>query len=272
MIQRGKHNDLTVERLTDDGAWLGPDPVFLPAAQVPEGLKPGDSLRVFVYADPEGRPLATTETPVAEVGEFACLEVVDAFEHGSFLDWGLGKDLFVPWSRQHDRVQIGQRVVVAIHLDALGRVTGATHLQPFLSDEVGGLRPGRAVHALVYGFNEHGALAVVDGRYAGLIYATETYEPLEIGHETAAWIRKIRSDGKLDLSLQRPGLGGIEDAREVVLERLRAEGGFLPLTDKSAPEAIREALQMSKKAFKRAIGGLYKDGLVDLEEAGIRLR
>lgn len=271
MSERGQYNDLVVRRRTAEGAWLGPDDVFLPGRQVPEGTKEGDVLRVFVYGDAEGRPVATTDTPAGTVGEIVCLQVVDVFEHGAFLDWGLDKELFVPWARQHERLEVGRKVVVALCLDARGRMMGASHLAPFLEEEVAHLEVGQAVHGLVYGQHELGALAVVDGRYGGLIYANQTYRPLRVGDETLAWIRKVRPDGKLDLALQRPGRGGIDDARETVLERLRQSDGFLPLTDKSDPKTIQRELNMSKKAFKRAIGGLYKDRLVELTAEGVRL-
>ena len=258
----------------DQGLYLrvaGED-VLLPGRLVPEGARVGDVLRVFVPTDSEDRPVLTTEEPAALLGEFALLEVVDLSEHGAFLDWGLDKDLFAPFGEQVRKLAVGDRMVFRVCLDErTGRLFAASRLAPHFDYDVSAVRAGDEVELLVYGQNEIGALVVVDGRHTGLVYRNEAFRPLRVGDALTGWVKQVREDNKLDIRLQRSGRAAIDDAEEVILEALRAGGGWLALHDKSPPEQIRAELRMSKKAFKRALGGLYKARRVALEEGGVRL-
>ena len=276
MIAIGEQQTLVVRNEKEQGLYLGgeerKDQVLLPRKYVPPGTQLGDSLRVFVYTDSEDRPVATTQTPKAAVGDFALLEVVDVTPHGAFLDWGLDKDLFAPKKEQSRRLRVGDRCVFAVTLDPRDeRVKASSLLGKYLDYDVSHLKPGAEVDLLVYDERDIGYLVVVDDAHSGLVYRNEVFEPLEIGQRLIGWIKTVRSDNKIDVRIQRPGASGIDDAQEVVLEALRKAGGFLPLHDKSPPAEIYEALGMSKKAFKRALGGLYKARRVELGPEGTKL-
>jgi len=276
MLKMGSYNELVVERAVEFGLYLNPkeEEVLLPSKYVPPGTRPGDTLRVFVYADSEGRPVATTLEPKASVGEFAFLEVRDVTPIGAFLDWGLEKDLLVPKSEQQERMRVGKRYVVKVCLDkrtnrvfATSRIAGNCE-----AASVGDLAIGQKVDLLVYGLTKIGVLAVVDNRYSGMLYRSEVYGPIEPGDRMTGYILKIREDGKLDLSLKVPGYKSIADSGASVLDALNSAGGFIPCHDRSDPEEIRRTFSMSKKEFKRAIGSLYKAGKIEIREDGIRIK
>lgn len=276
MIVIGQRQTLVVRSAQEQGLYLGGearrDQVLLPRKHVPPTAKVGDSLRVFVYTDSEDRPVATTQLPKAAVGEFALLEVVDVTRHGAFLDWGLDKDLFAPWREQVRRLRVGDRCVFAVTLDARdGRVKAASRLGRYLDYDVAHLHPGQEVEVLVYDERDIGYLVVVDEAHAGLVYRDEVFEPLEPGQRTVGWIKQVRDDNRLDVRLQRAGRAGMDDAERRLARALRDAGGVLPLHDKSPPEEIYAALAVSKKAFKRALGGLYKAGRVELRRDSTRL-
>lgn len=265
MVEIGKTGTLKVTKKTAAGFLLanGPVDVLLPSRLAPEGLEPGQEVTVFIYTDSEDRPIATTQKPLAQVGEFACLKVVDQSPHGAFLDWGLDKDLLVPYAEQHERLVIGQKYVVAVYLDnETQRVAAASKLGSFLDYDVSGLEEGQAVDVLVYAKSDRGALVIVSDRYSGMVYTSELFSPVEIGQSLSGYIAKVRDDNKLDIRLRQVGKKGKLDATDVILAALTEGGGVLPLGDKSPPEAITQVLGMSKKVFKAAIGGLYKAGKV----------
>ena len=271
MIEIGKHNRLPALQKTKAGILLGDedDRVLLPNSKIPEGLQQGDVLKVFVYTDSQDRPVATTETPKAVVGEFAVMEVIDVSRHGAFLDWGLDKDLIVPTKEQHEPLKKGDIAVVYVMLDRDERVMATTRLARHFK------RPrsydrGKAVQYIVYGSNERGTRVLVDGRHSGMLFRDQTFKRLAIGDEGRAWVTHVREDGRMDLSLRAPGRTAHKDARSVLIAALKTSGGFLPLTDKSDPEQISQRLHISKKAFKRAVGGLYKERKIELLEKGIR--
>ena len=273
MIEVGRSNTLQILRETPQGLRLGTDEhnLLLPRRWVPEQLPDDGWLEVFVFTDSEDRLIATTDRPRASVGEFACMEVVDLTPIGAFVDWGLPKDLLVPFRRQHAPLRLGQKVVVAVSLDeATERVIGSTKLSAYLDRDVSGIEPMQAVRLLVYGFNELGALVVVDGRYGGLLYKDRIYQRLRIGQELDGTVLKVRDDGRLDITLQRPGREGNSDAERAILRALDEGQGQLDLHDKSPPEAIQRRLGLSKKAFKRAVGSLYRARTIDLVDGGIR--
>lgn len=275
MIEVGSTNQLTVARTTTPGHVLKDESgreVLLPHKLGPRDLKVGDVISVFVYTDSEDRPIATTQKPLAQVGDFAYLKVVHESEHGAFLDWGLDKDLFVPKAEQYIPMRVGQSYVVAVFLDGrTERVAAASKLGPFFDYDVSGLTVGKSVDLLVYGESETGTLVIVDDRFGGMIHRSELFRPVRVGDKLTGFLANIRDDNKLDIRLRRTGQSGQLDASAVILDALRSSGGVLPLGDKSPPEEIAKRLGLSKKAFKAAVGSLYKQGQVIPGEAEIKL-
>lgn len=278
MVQVGRYNTLEVRKQTRSGFQLGsgPDAVFLPGPQAPEGLQPGTRLRVFVYTDSEGILVGSTHTPKASVGEFAFLQCVQVNQHGAFLDWGMPKDLFVPFAEQYARMEPGQGYVVAVCLDErVTRAMASSKLAPFFDYDLRELSVGDPQPLLVFGHTPIGTQVVVDQRYVGLIYADSMFEHLPVGSELTGYVAALRDDNRVDISLTRPdatGTGGGRDrAQQLILDAMGSSGGFLPLHDRSPPADIQRRLGLSKQAFKRAVGGLYKARRIRLEDAGIRL-
>jgi len=274
MLEIGKTASLAVLRAAPMGLILGSagHEVLLPTRYVPEGASPGDVLEVFVYTDSEDRPIATTEQPLARADEFACLRVVAVNRTGAFLDWGLPKDLLLPFRSQLKPVQPGQRVVVRVLRDPVsGRPVATEKTERFLEASPEGLREGQAVELLIYEETDLGYKAIVDGRFGGLVHRESAGDALEIGSSTTGYVQRVRDDGKVDLMLTRSGKEAIRDAREVLLEALVRAGGRLALGDRSPPEEIRRTLGLSKKAFKRAVGALYRERRIRLGDASIEL-
>jgi len=273
-IDIGRYSTLTIRREAEAGLYLGSDEqeVLLPRKFIPKDFEIGAEITVFVYTDSEDRPVATTQKPKAIVGDFAALEVIDLSEHGAFLDWGLDKDLFAPFKQQQRKLDLGDWLVFAISLDERSnRVIASSQLRTFFDYDVSGVKVDDAVELLVYDHNELGALVVVDGRHTGLVYKGEASRDLRIGDTLTGYVKLVRPDNKLDIRLQRTGREAIDDATQTLLDALREAGGFLPLHDKSPPEQIRRRLSLSKKAFKRALGGLYKARRVELLPDGVKL-
>lgn len=269
----GYRQTLKVHEVVRGGYVLadGDDTAFLASKFANGRPEVGDDLEVFVYPGKQGEIFATTQNPTVAVGEFGVLEVVELAGPGAYLDWGIERDLLVPFSLQHRRLEVGQTVVVACDIDEHGRVFASTKLAEFFDRDLSDLAVKDEVTILVYGFNEHGVLVVVNGRYTGLAYHNEVFRDLAVGDQTTAWVKDLRDDGRIDVVLQQTTRKGREAAQEQVLAALREGNGFLGLNDRSAPNEIRQVLQMSKKAFKKAIGGLYKDRLIRMEPNGIRL-
>ena len=274
MMTIGNYYELEVLREVDFGVYLQSDlgDILLPGKYVPGGTKVGDKVRVFLYRDSEDRLIATTLRPVGVVNQFVSLTVSDVGPHGAFMSWGLEKDLFVPKSEQSIPFQVGKRYVVRICLDhRTDRLIGVGKLRAFFSGPGDDVKENQEVDMLVYRKTDMGFLAVVDQRYSGLIYHNEVFSHLSVGDEVQGYIKKLREDGKIDLGLGRPGIQAIEDNKQVILNNLAMNNGFLALHDKSAPAEISAELAMSKKAFKKAIGGLLKDRKIELVEDGIKL-
>ena len=271
----GKYNQLEVVKEVDFGVYLdgGDDgEILLPSRYVPEGCKPGDVLNVFIYLDNEDRLIATTLQPKAQVGEFACLEVAWINEYGAFLDWGLMKDLFVPFREQKMKMQKGRSYVVHAHVDEESyRIMASAKVERYLSKEKPDYQPGQEVEIMIWQRTDLGYKAIVENQYSGLIYQGEIFKSLEPGMKLTAYIRQVREDGKIDLTLQKDGQKKVEDFSEVLLQFIKDQGGHTLLNDKSAAEDIYEAFGVSKKTFKKAVGDLYKKRLIVLEEGGIRL-
>lgn len=275
MIQIGQYNDLKIMREVDFGLYLGDkdEDVLLPTRYVPDNARIGDTLKVFVYTDSEDRPIATTLTPLATVDEHAYLAVKEITRIGAFMDWGLEKDLLVPLNEQRVKMNPGQSHVVRVCFDPVtDRVFGSTRLGALSAPVPEGTHPGQKVDLLIYDISEIGILAVVDNAYSGMLYRNETFEKLNPGDKRTGYILKVREDGKVDLSLKKPGYTSVSASAETILNTLNDSDGFLPCHDKSSPETIKKHLGMSKKEFKRAIGNLYKNNLIDITETGICLR
>lgn len=271
----GKHHQMKVTKWVDFGIYLdgGEDvEILLPNKFVPAGTKVGDTLNVFVYVDAKGRPIATTETPLACVGDFAYLKAVSVSPVGAFLDWGLTKDLLVPFAEQKQKMIEGHHYLVYIYFDAVSsRIVASAKLSKFINKHPSGYKAGQEVSLLISGRSDLGYNAIVDNHYTGVLYSNELYQSVKPGMKVTGYIKKVREDGKLDLSLQKYGYEKVKDFTDTVLERLRAAGGFLPLTDSSEPEKISEMFGVSKKTFKKTIGVLYKERKILIEENGIRL-
>ena len=274
----GRFNSLQVVKHTDFGLYLdgGADgEILLPRRYVPKDVPcaVGERLDVFVYHDSEDRLIATTLKPRIEVGGFACLKVVAVNHVGLFLDWGLPKDLFLPHSEEKRPLQVGDHCVVHAYLDPrTRRVTATARLDRYLDNTPARYRRGQAVELLVVERTDLGFKVIVDGRHWGLLHKNELIKPLRSGQRTTGYIRELREDGKINLSLQPQGREAADSLSEQILARLRESGGRLALSDKSSPEDIVRQFGVSKGSFKKAIGGLYKQGLIVILDEHIELR
>lgn len=274
----GRFNSLQVVKHTDFGLYLdgGPDgEILLPKRYVPkdEPCAIGDWLNVFVYLDSEDRIIATTQTPKVQVGGFASLKVVEISHVGLFLDWGLPKDLFLPHSEEKRPLQVGDYCVVHVYLDArTRRITATARLDRYLDKTPPNYTPGQAVELLVVERTDLGFKAIVNGKHWGLIHKNELFKFLRPGMQESGYIREVRADGKISLSLQPIGKVAADSLGEQILAKLREAGGSLALSDKSPPEVISRLFGVSKGNFKKAIGALYKQGLIVILDERIELR
>lgn len=275
MAEPGKINHLRVVKQASAGLYLDggeSGEILLPNRYVPENCRIRDSLEVFVYFDSEDRIIATTETPKAQVGETAWLRVADVGDAGAFLDWGLAKDLLVPFSEQGRPMKKGKFYLVYLYLDAqTGRIAASSRLEKFISKQSSELKEGQAVDLVIADRTDLGYNAVINHRVFGVLYQSEIFKELTIGQKIPGWVKKVRTDGKIDLCLQQPGYGPVPDLAEQIIRKIAAAGGFIPLTDKSTAEEIKEIFGVSKKTFKKAIGALYKSRRITLETDGIAL-
>ncbi|TAE26643.1 MAG: GntR family transcriptional regulator [Cytophagales bacterium] len=276
MIQLGQTNRLQALRMTSVGMFLGHasgEEVLLPNKYVPQDFREGDFINVFVYTDSEDRIVATTLQPHMERDEFGVLTVVSVTNIGAFLDWGLEKDLLVPHREQAEPMEVGRPYPVYLYYDkTTDRLVGSSRINKFLEEgTMPELDKGDEVSLLVYERTDLGHNAVVNNRYRGLLYASETFRVLRPGDQLVGYIKHIRDDFRIDLSLQKPGYEKVEPNAQHILDKLYSAGGFLPLSDKSDPQLIYRTLEMSKKTFKQAIGTLYRERKILIEEKGIRL-
>lgn len=274
-------NEMKVVRQSDFGIYLrlGDDEVLLPKKFVPtrlndavgqEETRIGDKLSVFVYHDSEERLVASMTRPSCIVGEFAFLKVKTVAKVGAFLEWHPEKDLFVPFREQNPRMSEGKYYVVRVCLDEkTNRVMGSGNFNRFLSENLSNLKEGQKVDIIVYRTTPLGFQVVADNTFSGLIYADEVFEPLKVGDRKSIYIKKIREDGKIDLSLRQQGFSSIQDAKTLIMDVIRKSNGFLPLSDASRAEEIYVVFGISKKLFKKAIGGLFKEGKICISERGI---
>lgn len=275
MIQIGKMNRLQVLRHADFGVYLDGQEegeILLPLRYMPEESDIGDTVHVFICYDSDDRLIAVTEKPKAMVGEFAVLDVVAVETVGAFLDWGLPKDLFLPYAEQSRSLKSGQRVIVFIYLDKSNRISASMRLERHVQKHHDqSYEEGQLVDLLVIGKTDLGYKAIINGKHLGVLFANEVFQDLSYGQQIQGYIKKIREDGKIDLSLQQVGHKSSLDIAPVILEKLKAENGFLPLTDKTPPEEIYRLFGVSKKKYKMALGGLYKKRIITIDDDGIRL-
>lgn len=276
MIRIGEYNTLEILRETSVGIFLGDESgndVLLPNKYVPKEFEIGQSITVFCYLDHEERPVATTLKPKVIKGEFALLKVVEVNTIGAFLDWGLEKHLFAPFREQARKMEEGKWYLVYVYEDTeTGRLVASSKTNQFISNDHIALSFNDQVELMVSRFTELGVEVIINNKHKGLIYNDELFEHLKLGSLHQGYIKKIREDQKIDVSLQPQGFKAIEPATQKVLDELKANNGYLALGDKSDPELIKSTLNLSKKSFKKAIGVLYKEKLIAIEKDGIRLQ
>ncbi len=274
-VRVGHYNNLEVVKIVDFGCYLdgGTDgEILMPGKYMPEGVAVGDEVRVFVYFDSEDRLVATTETPLAEVGQVAYLTVKQVAGPGAFLDWGLLKDLLVPRGEQRDMMVAGRSYVVYIFQDpASGRIAATQKFARFLDNVMPRYNEGVEAQAIVSDLTPLGYKVVVDNLFTGLIYESDVFRPLSVGDSLKVYIKKVREDDKLDVTPNPIGFAKSFDVADRVVEMLRNSGGELAVGDKSNPELIKNLFECSKKSFKMAIGNLYKKGVIDITPRGIKL-
>ncbi len=276
MFTLGKTQTLRLVRINDSGALLADpsDPVvtlLLPGKQIPEGAVVGSMLSVFVYRDSEDRLIATTRKPAMELGEMAMLPVVSVTEIGAFLDWGLEKDLFLPYKEQKMKLRPGMKILAMLYIDKSNRLCATMNIYDHLSAESPYERNDKVSGTVYLVRDEIGAFVAVDGRYFGMIPNQELYQKLKIGDTVEARVIKVRPDGKLNLSTRKKAYAQMDEDARKVLEVIQSYDGFLPFTDKASPEQIKAEVQMSKNEFKRAVGRLLKQEKIEITEEGIRL-
>jgi len=275
MLQLGKFQELTILRDTDPGLFLGDDEeneVLLPHRYKPDQYAIGDSLNVFLYLDNEERPIATTDEPFITLDEFAYLNCSAVTKYGAFMDWGLVKELFVPFKEQARPMKKGNWYMVYLYLDEqTNRLVGSSKTNKFLSNEKVEVKKHDEVDIIVTHITDKGANAIINGKHKGLIYLEDIFEDIRTGDRIKAYVKKVRDDNKIDLVLQPEGYKSIEPNAKYLMDELKAAGGFLPYHDKTDPETIKNMLGLSKKSFKKAVGSLYKSKHIAIKEDGIEL-
>lgn len=275
-VNLGKFNQLEVVKEVDFGVYLdgGDDgEILLPTRYVPDDCQPGDMLNVFIYLDNEERLIATTLTPLVQVGEFAYLEVAWVNQFGAFLNWGLMKDLFVPFREQKMKMQVGRGYIIYAYVDEESyRIVASAKVERYLSKDMPEYKEGELVDILIWQKTDLGFKAIVDNKYSGLLYQNEIFQSIETGMRMKAYVKQVRDDAKIDLELQRGGARKVDDFAEVLLQYLEEHEGRTSIYDKSEADEIYATFGVSKKTFKKAVGELYKKRLIVLEEQGIRLK
>ncbi len=274
MIEAGHYYTLKVKKTVDFGVYLdgNPDEILLPKRYVPDGLKEDDEIQVFVYHDNEGRLIATTDKPLAVVGEVAMLEVADVAPFGAFLKWGIMKDVFIPVSLQERKMRAGEKRLVRLFVDEqTGRVTASEKIDKFLSNYELTVKENEEVDVVFYQKTDIGFKVIVNNKHLGVVHYNEMFKDVDYGERMRGFVKKVRTDNKLDISPGQRGYARVKTDEEKILELLQTSDGYLPYHDKSDAEDIYAFFGMSKKAFKMAIGALYKKRQIELTTTGIRL-
>jgi uncharacterized protein len=275
MLAPGRYNTLKVMRETSSGYFLNGEElgdILLPGKYAPKRMQEGDEIEVFLYYDSEDRLIATTEDPYCEAGDFALLEVVEVNEVGAFLNWGLQKDLLVPFREQKLKMEPGSWHIVHVYIDEqTNRIAASAKVDKFLNREPAAYEPGQEVDLFIYGPCPLGFNAIIEGKHWGMLYENEVFQPLNRGEQIPAYIKQIREDGKIDLSLYPAGFEKALNSADLILRYLNMNDGFMHFTDKSPAEEIYDTFGISKKNFKMALGTLYRNRQIVLENAGTRL-
>ena len=303
MLQFGKYNTLFVARRSDNGFYLtetkvvpapkplpGKEPVvaakeegeealplveevLLPKKFVIPGMKEGKEVTVFVYKDSEDRPVATTQTPLVTVAQCAYLTVKQQTSVGAFLDWGLDKDLFLPFREQSEPVVVGEKYLVWVYFDfASKRIVATSNINKFVKNREVDLKPNEEVDLMICYDNEVGTRVIINQKHWGILFKNEVFKKLEKGTHIKGFVKKVREDGKIDVALQKQGLDAAKDIKEILLQKLKEHGGSIKLNDDSPPELVHEVLGISKKNFKKAVGMLYKEAKITLTDNYIKLK
>ncbi|UKN02937.1 S1-like domain-containing RNA-binding protein [Paracrocinitomix mangrovi] len=276
MVEIGKINTLKVVKEVDFGLYLdgGEDgEILLPKRYVEEGTEVDHFIDVFIYVDSEDRLIATTEEPLAEVDQFAYLKAVQLTKVGAFLDWGLMKDLLVPFNEQREEMREGQYYLVYVYLDEeTDRIVASSKVNRYLNNVPVDYEEGQEVDLIVMNKTDLGVNVIINNLHTGLIYENEIFQVLQPGEHLKGFIKKLREDDKIDVALQPSGYEHITGVAGDILRKLQKAGGYIEAHDKSSPETIKHMFGISKKVFKKAIGALYKDRLISIDEKGIRLK
>lgn len=275
MIKIGEYNTLRVDRILEQGAYLEDEEsnsVLLPTRYIPEKTEVGSELSVFIYNDSEDRPIATTEKPLINLNDFAMLKAVSNTKFGTFVDWGLTKDLLIPFREQNKEMSEGYYYLIYLYLDEeTNRLVGSNKISKYLEKDKIEVKEGDEVDLIIWNKTDLGRRVIINKKYLGLVYDSDVYQDLKMGDRTKGYIKTVRPDKKIDVSLQKEGYGNIEPNANKILEKLRSNDGFLALNDKSDPALIASMLGMSKKTFKKSIGSLYKSRTIVINDDGIRL-
>lgn len=275
MVEVGKYNTLKIVKEVDFGVYLAGDngqEILLPTRYVPKGVKPGDEVEVFIYHDNEGRIIATTAHPKAIVGQFKFMQVKSVSNIGAFLEWGLMKDLLVPFREQKMPMREGKWYLVYVRIDNItGRIMATARIDKYVNNIPPEYEHNQEVDLLIADETEIGYRVIINNLHWGMVYRNEVFRRLEKGEELKGYIKEVREDEKIDVSLSPLGYQKVEGIAGTILESLKAQGGYLPVHDKSEPDVIYSLFRCSKKAFKQALGALYKQHLITLEKEGIRL-
>jgi predicted RNA-binding protein (virulence factor B family) len=271
MIELCRMNSLTVDEVNSQEIWLvsNDERVVLSRREAKEA-RVGQQMELFVFLERGGQLRGTLKRPLAQAGEFALMTVREVGQHGAFLDWGMDKDLLAPFRLQPQRMEAGASYLVRVGLDREGRPFANARVDKLLEEEVTGLKEGDEVTVTLWQETDLGAKVIVNDRFLGLLYKEELGGRFPVGQRLSGYVKRIRDDGKLDVTLRKVGVEGVEDAKEVIMTALK-KVGCLHVGDQSSPEEIRAILSMSKKTFKKAVGGLYKEGAILLADDGIRL-
>lgn len=274
MLDLGRTQKLKVIDVVERGAYLEDghgNEVLLPIKEVPDEVEPNQEFEVFIYLDSEDSMIATLDMPFVMVGEFANLKVKSLEKVGAFLDWGLPKDLLLPFAEQTRDLRVGDYVIVAAYIDKSERIAASMRVDRHLSKEVVKYEPNQAVDLFIAGKSDLGYKAIINGKHMGILFSNEVFAHLDYGQKVKGYIKQVRPDGKIDLTLQPLGSKGAADLGEKILEVLKQKGGFLPLTEKTPPETIYDLFGVSKKKYKMALGGLYKKRIIAIQDDGIKL-
>lgn len=275
MVKIGKYNNLKIVKKVDFGVYLDGGEfgeLLLPAKYVPENAEPETFIDVFVYSDSEDRLIATTETPYAQVDDFALLKVVSISTYGAFLSWGLIKDLLVPYREQKEKMEVGRQYIVKIYLDEkTNRIAASAKIDKFLNQTEIDVYEGEQVDLMICNQTDLGYKVIINNTFSGVLYYNEIFKDITRGERMKGYIKKIREDKKIDVCLDKPGFEKIDALEEVILQKLSKSKGFLPINDKTTPEKISEIFGVSKKTFKKSIGALYKKRKIEILDNGIQL-